>query len=102
QHAADGVGVDAPGGDGGGDQGLDPSAGEGGQGLLPLGLGAVAVDGGGQDPRLGQLAGQPVGAPLRAAEDERRVVPDDDLGGDGGPIGPVGLPEQVPAPVLLG
>ena len=101
EHAADGVDVDPPGGDVGGHQGLDPTVGEGGQGLLPLGLAAVAVDGGHRQPGQGQLTGEPVGPPLGAAEDHGRVVARDDLSGDGRPLRPIDLPEQVPAAVFV-
>ncbi len=69
-HAGDVVDVDAAGGDVGGDEGLDPAGGEGRQGPLPLGLGAVAVDGHGGHAGLGELLGDPVGAALGAAEDD--------------------------------
>ena len=67
------VDVDAAGGDIGGDEHRDPTLTEGAE--HPV-AGQPATDhrgGGGEDATLPQLTGDPVGAELRAGEDDRRA-----------------------------
>ena len=93
--AADVVDVDAAGGDVGGDQGPDRAGGELLQRPLALGLRAVAVDGDGRHAGRAELAGDPVGAVLGAAEHDGRLVAGDDISGQRRRARRVGLPEQV-------
>ena len=93
--AADGVDVDAAGGDVGGHEGPDRAGGELLQRPLPLRLRLVAVDGDGRHPGRAELADDPVGAVLGPAEDDGRLVAGDDVGGQRDAPRRVGLPEQV-------
>ena len=93
--AADGVDVDAAGGDVGGHEGPDRAGGELPQRPIPLRLRLVAVDGDGRHTGGTELADDPVGAVLRPAEDDGRLVAGDDVSGQRHTPRGVGLPEQV-------
>src|SRR6266568_8257824 len=75
------VDVDPPSGDVGCDERLDAPALEGGQGPLPLALGATSMDGGCVDANGAELTGEAVGAMARPAEDQGPVVAFDQAGG---------------------
>ena len=77
------VDVDAAGGDIGGDEHRDPTLTEGAEHPVADSLRKTSVEGGGEDATLPQLTGDPVGAELRAGEDDRRALTVGDLGGDG-------------------
>ena len=94
-HATHGIDVDASGGHVGGDQRSRRTRREPLQRPLPLGLGAVAVDGDGGDPGLTELLDQPVGAALGPAEHDGRAVAGDQIGGQRDAAVGVGPPEQV-------
>ena len=89
------VDVDAPGGDVGGDEGVDTAAGEVGEGTSALRLAAAAVDRGGADAGLAELPGEPVRAVAGPAEDDGRPGRADGLGEHAAAGGAVHLPEQV-------
>ena len=73
-HAGQGVDVDAPRDDVGRHEGVGLALGKRIESPLPLPLGAVAVHGNSPYPLRLQLADDPVGAALGAAEDERLPV----------------------------
>src|SRR4051812_28170975 len=76
--AADGIDVDAAGGDVGGDERLCLTAREVRERTLALALAAVAVDGDGGDAGSMELLREPVGAVLRAGEHDGWPVTLDD------------------------
>jgi hypothetical protein len=87
--AADIVDVDATGHHVGGNEGRHLAAVEVGQGPLPLAPAAVAVDGGGVDLPLAELASDAIRRVLGAGEDERATAAAGDVSGDVEAVGRV-------------
>src|SRR5699024_4920300 len=70
---ADPLDVEAPGGDVGRDEDVEPAGAQLGDGPLALGLGDVAVDGGRGEAAGAQSFGEHLGLVLRADEDDHRL-----------------------------